>query len=580
MMQEQRRPYRSHKVPACDRCRRFKRRCTGGTPEQPCVLCSLQEVPCIISSSPKGSSSSHRRVKRDQRRVQPPRIVPSDSIENVPSSAPEDGEIGQEQIDCDYHGSPGQAQSKMELSMFTSPVLSEDIRILERYMSSKSTSVEGTGSSGNPMVFLKVPRRREGLSMAENPGKHQREIVMQILQPYADELVRLYFEDIHPAFPILDEHLFLELYKAGSKLSPVLSCYFFAVSLILWHHSPVLTQFPKPDPDFIWNLAVEGLQQDFLIPGLSTMYSVLLDMTGRPICSMIVNTVNNGRAATLAQALGLNRDPTNWKRPKSEKSLRIRLWWAVIIHDRWSSFAHGISPTITKSRYDVPIPALTDIVTSTNQSDKRIKAAHSFIHLCTLTEILGEALPLVYDLNINQNEIWKQIRRLTADLDEWEDHLPIYLRRNSDDSPRVSGSSSLQLGYLAVRLLLNRISLHAATGSPDIDRPQTTRYHLSQLRKSAQDIATYVCSLTKAQLQEFWLPCTLPPFLQTLKSSYNLNFNLIFNTPSPPKNRYSPPPNPNGHNPPPLHHRINRQVHNRIHQNKSPQLLDETPDRR
>jgi hypothetical protein len=82
----------------------------------------------------------------------------------------------------------------MELSMFTSPVLSEDIRILERYMSSKSTSVEGTGSSGNPMVFLKVPRRREGLSMAENPGKHQREIVMQILQPYADELVRLYAE--------------------------------------------------------------------------------------------------------------------------------------------------------------------------------------------------------------------------------------------------------------------------------------------------------------------------------------------------------------------------------------------------
>ncbi|KAF7593003.1 hypothetical protein BBP40_012162 [Aspergillus hancockii] len=366
------------------------------------------------------------------------------------------------------------------------------------------------------MVFLKVPRRREGFSMAENPGKQQREIVMQILQPYTDELVRLYFEEIHPAFPMLDEQLFMELYKAGNKLSPVLSCYFFAVSLILWHHSPFLAQFPKPDPEFIWNLAVEALQQDFLVPGLSTMYSVLLDMTGRPICSMIVNTINNGRAATLAQALGLNRDPTNWKRPKSEKSLRIRLWWAVIIHDRWSSFAHGISPTVTKSRYDVPIPALTDILTSTNQSDKRTKAAHSFIHLCTLTEILGEALPLVYDLNINQNEIWKQIRCLITDLDEWEDRLPEYLRRNSEESPRISGSSSLQLCYLTVRLLLNRISLHAATQSPDIDRPQTTRYHLSQLRKSAQEIVNYVCSLTKAQLQEFWLPYTAHHLILTI----------------------------------------------------------------
>lgn len=80
---------------------------------------------------------------------------------------------------------------------------------------------------------------------------------------------------------------------------------------------------------------MEALQQDFLAPALSTMYSVLLDMGGRPIYSMLVNTINNGRAVTLAQTLGLNRDPTNWRRPKSEKSLRIRLWWAVVIHDRW-----------------------------------------------------------------------------------------------------------------------------------------------------------------------------------------------------------------------------------------------------
>ncbi|QMW30216.1 hypothetical protein G4B84_005551 [Aspergillus flavus NRRL3357] len=403
--------------------------------------------------------------------------------------------------------------------MFASPVISEDIQILERYMSSKSSSLstgERSGSSDTPMVYLRAPRRREGLSMAANPGKRQKEIVMQVLQPYTDELVRLYFEEIHPAFPLLDEQLFMELYKAGDKLSPVLVCYFFSVSLILWHHSPVLRQFPKPDVYFIWNLAVEALQQDFLAPALSTMYSVLLDMGGRPIYSMLVNTINNGRAVTLAQTLGLNRDPTNWRRPKSEKSLRIRLWWAVVIHDRWSSFAHGISPTITKSRYDVPIPMLEDIITDSNQSDTRIKAANSFIHLCTLTEILGEVLPLVYDLTFNPEETWKQIRRLETNLDDWEDRLPSYLRRDNNENPRVSGSSSLQLSYLAVRLLLKRISLHATTLSTDIDRLQSTRYHLSQLRKSAQEIVNYVCSLTKAQLQEFWLPYTAHHLILTV----------------------------------------------------------------
>lgn len=105
---------------------------------------------------------------------------------------------------------------------------------------------------------------------------------------------------------------------------------------------------------------------------------------------------------------------------------------------------------------------LEDIITDSNQSDTRIKAANSFIHLCTLTEILGEVLPLVYDLNPNPKETWKQIRRLETDLDEWEDRLPNYLRRNNNENTRVSGSSSLQLSYLAVRLLLNRISLHVS----------------------------------------------------------------------------------------------------------------------
>jgi hypothetical protein len=144
-----------------------------------------------------------------------------------------------------------------------------------------------------------------------------------------------YFEKFHPAFPILDQKTFLEIYERGDKISPPLLCEFFALSLTLWEHSDILRQYPKPDPHFVWNLAVESLQQDFLAPGLSTIYSVLFDMTGRPIFSILGNTINNGRAVALARSLGLNRDPTNWKRPDSEKVLRVRLWWAILIHDYW-----------------------------------------------------------------------------------------------------------------------------------------------------------------------------------------------------------------------------------------------------
>ena len=151
-----------------------------------------------------------------------------------------------------------------------------------------------------------------------------------------------YFEEIHPAFPILDEPSFRELYKKNiEQLSPTLLCDFFALSLTLWDHSPVLRQHPQPDPQFIWNLAVEALQHDFVAPGLSTVSAVLLDLTGRPVSSVLGNTLNNARAVALAQTLGLHRNPSGWKRPDSEKSLRIRLWWAVLIHDRWYVFSNG-----------------------------------------------------------------------------------------------------------------------------------------------------------------------------------------------------------------------------------------------
>lgn len=198
-MESQRRPYRSHKVPACDRCRRFKRRCTGGTPDRPCVLCGLQNVPCVISGSPKAQATTRRASKRaNQRRLEPTSApaAPSPPQDNSRRLSAADREGSQDNIGPDYHGSPDHDRSKVEMSMVASPVISEDIQILERYMSSKAnTLAEGVpphAVNSAPSVYLRVPRRREGLAISQNPGKQQKEILMQILQPYADELVRLY----------------------------------------------------------------------------------------------------------------------------------------------------------------------------------------------------------------------------------------------------------------------------------------------------------------------------------------------------------------------------------------------------
>ena len=61
-----------------------------------------------------------------------------------------------------------------------------------------------------------------------------------------------------------------------------------------------------------------------------------------------------------------------------------------------------------------------------------------------------------------QKNTAKGLRKAEVDLDQWEDGLPewfdVAIRKPL--KPAVSGSSSLQLGFFAVKLLIRRIRLH------------------------------------------------------------------------------------------------------------------------
>jgi hypothetical protein len=127
-----------------------------------------------------------------------------------------------------------------------------------------------------------------------------------------------------------------------------------------------------------------------------------------------------------------------------------------------AGFAHGVPPNITRTNYDTPFPTLDDFK-ETGLLRRQYKSAEVFIALCRLSEILGDVLPFIYDLQMNpQKNTAKGLRKAEVDLDQWEDALPEWLDVASKKplKPAVSGSSSLQLGFLAVKLLIRRIRLH------------------------------------------------------------------------------------------------------------------------
>lgn len=408
------------------------------------------------------------------------------------------------------------AASPVESTVMMNPPMAEDISILEHYLSHKpehttpSSKPYSTLSTtpDNPIVYLTVPKSRKGLRSSTDPGRTQKEIIEQILSPFTAEIRKLYFEYLHPCFPILDEGIFQALWHKDSKqISSTLLCDIYATALSFWRRSTILCHQPQPDANFIWNLAVTALQEDFSGPTISSLYAALLDMVGRPVGAVTGNIVNAGKVATLAQSLGLHRDPTSWKGTPHEKSVRIRLWWGVVIHDHWSSIGHGTPPIINPKYYDVPL-ITSDLLVDSDIPDSYAQSASTFVHLCKLTHILGNVLPLVYELQIDVQDMWRSLRKAECAVDDWVLSLPAYVAfQSSFSASDVNGSSNLWFAYLSTQLLLRRLDLKA-TLKEATPASADRQYRLYRLRKASCDVINFVISLTDAQMQEFWLPYT------------------------------------------------------------------------
>ncbi|KAJ9396058.1 transcriptional regulator family: Fungal Specific TF [Paecilomyces variotii] len=367
----------------------------------------------------------------------------------------------------------------------------------------------------NPVVYMKVPRQR-GIPPAGNGTSSfsQFETMQKILEPLGPELFHIYFDNIHPAFPILDEKTVREAYSKDG-LPYTLICEIYAVSLLLWNTSPIISETRRPSPDikYMWNLAVNAMNEDFLAPNFSTILACILDLLGRPITSITYNAVNIGRVVSLSLSLGLNRDPADWNLDHRQKSLRVRTWWGVLIHDTWASLSHGTPPHIHSSQWDVLLPDIDSLLMGTVSTadsfpDAWMQGAKSFIALCGLTEILGDILALVYTLKPSrEHNCLKSLRRLEAKMDEWEDNLDTWLRPGILDFQKMApGALNLQLSSLAVKMCISRIALQETVHRDDNDDWEARRYYLSKCRKTAQAIINFVLSLNRTEIDAFWLP--------------------------------------------------------------------------
>lgn len=176
------RPYRSHKVPACDLCRNRKIRCNVDVPGQACRFCREKQLTCEFRQRSAHSEQADGPVKR--RRTQQ---------QVTPSTTSRDEVGGLAQFPSIAGTSPDQS------SLILNPPMAEDVEALEHYLTSHGRGGGSTAkpyslipsAPGKPIVYLTVPRRRKGLHSEINPGARQREIMEQILGQHKDDVIRL-----------------------------------------------------------------------------------------------------------------------------------------------------------------------------------------------------------------------------------------------------------------------------------------------------------------------------------------------------------------------------------------------------
>ncbi|EXJ93717.1 hypothetical protein A1O1_02110 [Capronia coronata CBS 617.96] len=483
------RPYRSHKYPACARCHKRRSRCTIEIPGQACLLCRMHGVACSSAIAKKDDRVSPR-VGFVHRSL----LAEDKSLESFSTH-------------------------------IVGPVIARDTQILDQYLPQTPPGATANGSTGEgylaippnggpgrgdpqkAIYHVPIPPRRPSPTDCNCARNLPAELLEQV-DPFMDNLLVYYYENIHPCYPVTEEDFVLSRIKEPSPSPPItapprtLFVNLLAYALFYWDApSPYAI---RPDQDFAWQAAVGANLADMQKGDLATIVSICINVSGRPSRRLVSNVTSVARAVALSHAIGLNHDCSEWKIGDLEKRMRWKTWWGVVIQDRWFNFAQGTPPYISKGHYDVPLPTVDLLTRGRPGSIKHTRAAEVYIHFCRLTEIVGDVLPLIYHIRSGNDSIAaEQTSRSEIELNRWVESRPGWLNLDEfHNRPPVPGLLNLQLCYLAVRMLLRRIAWHEI--SQRQSDPATS--WLLGCHAAAEDVVRFVTSLHTQDLMGFWLP--------------------------------------------------------------------------
>ncbi|KAI1073449.1 fungal-specific transcription factor domain-containing protein [Whalleya microplaca] len=515
----------------CDYCLRRRLKCAMSDDEESCLSCQTNGIECSLNQSPKprkrklardlteerngkrGSPGSSDNRRRRQRQASLSSTTASTSLieemANFGGPTLLKRTLGfQEDRFSQYIG----PTTDFEPSLINlSPFDPQDESLLARGTLRKVSDHD---------TFLLLPDHA-------TPG-HEHQVndveeIERIVAPNARKLIDLYFEVIHPGFPIIQKSVFYEKYDRDYReFSPPLLAAIYLLAINWWDYSEELSKFQRPNVRELERLIRSSLADAMFRPKLSTVQAGLL-LSQRPEGDQWAPTA---QLVAIAQELGLHLDCTHWKIPPWEKGLRKRLAWALYMQDKWGALVHGRPSHIFGSNWIVQPLASNDFPDAEweeENTEERLEIERGrtlFMQMVYLTQVLAEILDTFYTLQAMQNIsnagpqgthlVLSMAKPIQLKLKEWYAALPAAIRMDSSfqtgNTPptRLSNIGYLHLAYFATEITLHRQIIR----SLETDSQATDAYvqHICRSAAKARLISAmdFVNRLTPQHLRAFW----------------------------------------------------------------------------
>ena len=293
------------------------------------------------------------------------------------------------------------------------------------------------------------------------PGQHSvlPRTLDRLIGTYGAPLVRLYLNNIHPNFPVIQSEFFSD-HKSGRKasLDPALLAAVYSVTIpwLIYENSGSTSQLP--DSSQVDDIALRLFGDSLCRPTLSTVQAGLLLIQRPNFDSKTLNTQLVG----ITHELGLHLDCTSWKSFDAEKRLRKRLAWALYMQDKWCSLIHGRPSTLFQNNWAVRELADEDfdMCTGTGESSVpvvELERGRGLIQqMVKLTEILSTVLDTFFTLQAMQEIddagqggtrlILERAKPVQIRLKDWFAKLPPNLKIDTAANGRPS-SIGIVVGY-------------------------------------------------------------------------------------------------------------------------------------